>query len=277
MSASLLPESACRSCGEQLPRHARFCPGCGAAVDTEPPALETASGPVVREQVEARWLGIPARFLLLCLGFAAIGAAIGLFVSGRWAWGFVSILFAAIVFAALAEATRRQGSVLVERSARRAADGRAQVATAAEVWRTQLDTALTRWRSRSQLDRLDRDRAPALQALGEAVWRRDKQAERDARKRLEELEAERARVEKEAADRLAGAEQRIRLARLPVQETVLVAPNQPSQPYPPPDEGNPPQPAQVPEAYPPPDEGTPPTPAPDPGPAPHRETETDSE
>ena len=39
----------------------------------------------------------------------------------------------------------------------------------------------------------------------------------------------------------------------------------PSAPYPPPDEGNPPQPAVVPEPYPPPDEGTPPEPAPDPG------------
>jgi len=45
----------------------------------------------------------------------------------------------------------------------------------------------------------------------------------------------------------------------------MVTPNEPSPPYPPPDEGNPPEPAQVPEPYPPPDEGTPPVPAPDPG------------
>jgi hypothetical protein len=52
---------------------------------------------------------------------------------------------------------------------------------------------------------------------------------------------------------------------LHVQEAVMVTPNEPSPPYPPPDEGNPPEPARVPEPYPPPDEGTPPTPAPDPG------------
>jgi hypothetical protein len=46
---------------------------------------------------------------------------------------------------------------------------------------------------------------------------------------------------------------------------MMVTPNEPSQPYPPPGEGNPPQPAVVPEPYPPPDEGTPPAPAPDPG------------
>jgi hypothetical protein len=45
----------------------------------------------------------------------------------------------------------------------------------------------------------------------------------------------------------------------------MVTPNEPSPAYPPPDEGNPPEPAQVPEPYPPPDEGTPPVPAPDPG------------
>ena len=45
----------------------------------------------------------------------------------------------------------------------------------------------------------------------------------------------------------------------------MVTPDEPHAPYPPPDEGNPPEPAQVPEPYPPPDEGTPPVPAPDPG------------
>ena len=102
-----------------------------------------------------------------------------------------------------------------------------------------------------------------------------------------ELEQEGKRIEDELAERLAGADERIRRARLPVQETVMVTPSEagsaggeaaaarpedpgpdapgPSPPYPPPDEGNPPEPAQVPEPYPPPDEGTPPTPAPDPG------------
>ena len=80
-----------------------------------------------------------------------------------------------------------------------------------------------------------------------------------------ELEQEAKRIEDALAEQLAGADERIRRARLPVQETVMVTPNEPSAPYPPPDEGNPPQPAEVPEAYPPPDEGTPPTPAPDPG------------
>jgi hypothetical protein len=208
---------------------------------------------------------MPARFVLLCLGFAAFGAAIGLFATGSWAWGIGMLLVAVILLAALGEATRRSGDVWAQHSSRLAADSRAHAATAAEVWRTRLDTALTRWRTRSRLDAITYERGPALQALGDAVWRGDETAERRARERLVELEQEAKRIEDALAEQLAGADERIRRARLPVQETVMVTPNEPSAPYPPPDEGNPPQPAEVPEAYPPPDEGTPPTPAPDPG------------
>ena len=269
MNASPIRESACPRCGEELAPGARFCSSCGSPVGELPP-FETVPGPVVHENVERRWLGLPARFAILCLGFAAFGASIGLFATGSWAWGIVLLLLAAIFLTALVAVTRQSGGLWLEQSSRLAADGRSQAATTAEVWRTQLDTTLVRWRSRSRLDALETDRRPALQALGEAVWRGDSSAEHEARQRLVELEQERERVEDELAVQLAGAEERIRQARLPVQDTVMVTPNEPSTPYPPPNEGDPPEPARVPEPYPPPDEGTPPTPAPDPG-------QTDSE
>jgi hypothetical protein len=266
MSASPMRESACRNCGAELAPGTRFCGHCGAPTgEGDLPQLETVAGPVVHQSVERRWLGIPARFVLLCLGFAALGAAIGLFATGHWAWGIVILLLAAIMRAALGEVTRRSGDAWVQHSSRLASDGRAHAATAAEIWRTRLDAGLSRWRTRSRLDAVAVERRPALQALGDAVWRGDADAERAARERLVALEQEEKRLEDELAERLAGADERIRRARLPVQETVMVTPNEPSPPYPPPDEGNPPQPAQIPEPYPPPDEGTPPTPAPDPG------------
>jgi hypothetical protein len=281
MSASPIPDSACRNCGEELAPAARFCSNCGAATGDVPP-VETVPGPVAHESVQRRWLGLPARFVLLCLGFAAFGAAVGLFATGSLAWGIVLLLLAVVLLVALAEATRRSADVWVQQSSRLASDGRAHAATAAEVWRTRLDATVSRWRTRSRLDSIAVERGPALQALGDAVWRGDKAAEREARQRLVELEQEGKRIEDELAERLAGADERIRRARLPVQETIMVAPNEagsdggeaaaarpedlgPNPPYPPPDEGNPPQPAEVPEAYPPPDEGTPPVPAPDPG------------
>ena len=287
MSAAPIRDSACPSCGEELPAGARFCPSCGAPAE-ERPALETVPGPVVRGSVEPRWLGLPVRFVLLCLGFAGLGAAIGLFATGNWAWGVFALLVAAILLAALAYATRRSADVWSERSARLAADGRAHAVSTAEVWRTRFDSAVHRWRTRSRLDEIEAERRPALQALGEAVWLKNPSAESAARKRLGALEEERERIEQEHAEHLANAEERIRNARLPVQETLMVTPTStgsiggeaadtrlenrgpeepagPSAPYPPPDEGEPPRPAQVPEPYPPPDEGTPPTPAPDPG------------
>ena len=268
MNASPIEDSACDKCGEVLaPLGARYCSSCGAPASEAPP-FETIPGPVVQESAERRWLGIPSRFLLLCLGFAAFGAAIGLFATGSWAWGLVFLFVAGIVLAALAGATRRTGGLWVEHSSRLAADGRAHAATAAEVWRTRFDASLSRWRTRSRLDSIAVEWSPALQALGEAVWRGDGTAEREARQRLVELEEEAKRVEDALAERLAGADERIRKARLPVQDTLMVTPDEQGAPYPPPDEGNPPQPAEVPEPYPPPDEGTPPTPAPAPEPGP---------
>lgn len=231
----------------------------------ELPPLEEVPGPVAHQRVERRLFGLPARFALLCLGFAALGAAVGLFATGSWAWGVVALLLAAGFLSALGEAVRQGRALWPEQSARLAADGRAQAATVAEIWRTRLETSLTRWRTRSELDQLELERATALRLLGEAVWRGDEPAERKARERIERIEEQRQRLERELGQRVAGAEERIRRARLPVQETVMVTPNVPASPYPPPDEGDPPQPATVPEPYPPPDEGTPPVPAPDPG------------
>ena len=254
----------------------------------ELPPLETVPGPVVTAHVERTWFGLPARFVLLCLACAGLGAAVGLFATGSWGWGIVALLLAAVFFAGLSEAVRQGRRLLPEQSGRLAADGRAQAATAAEIFRTRAGTSLARWRIRSRIDQLELERPQALQELGEAVRNKDKEAQAKAQQRLDELDEKHIQLEAELERELAGAEERIRQARLPVQETLTVAPNSagsvvgeaadaqredrgpegpagPSAPYPPPDEGDPPQPATVPEPYPPPDEGTPPAPAPDPG------------
>src|SRR5207244_11518103 len=119
-----------------------------------------------------------------CLGFAAFGASIGLFATGRWAWGIVLLLLAIILLATLAEGNRRSAGVWAQHSSRLAADGRSHAATTAEVWRTRLDTALSRWRTRSRLDAIAVERGPALQARGDAVLPGDKGAEQKARQQL---------------------------------------------------------------------------------------------
>ena len=218
------------------------------------PLTETVPGPVVREQLEPHWFGVPARFALLCVGCAAVGAAVGLFVASAWGWGVAALLVAVIAFGALREAVRQKGHLLPEQSVRLASDGRSQALTAAEVWRTRLETSLANWRTRSRLDEVKVARGPALQELGAAVRNGDKRAANEASKRLDELDEQERSLEADLELQVANAKERIRLARLPVDETVMVAPDAPNPPYPPPDEGDPPTPAIVPEPFPPPDE-----------------------
>jgi hypothetical protein len=110
----------------------------------------------------------------------------------------------------------------------------------------------------------ERDRA--LEALKELEFdhRTGKVSDDDYRELVGPLRR-RAAETLRALEPRAEAGERIREARFAVQETMMVTPNEP---YPPPGEATPPQPAIVPEPYPPPDEGTPPTPAlvPEPGP-----------
>jgi len=224
------------------------------------PLVERLPGPVAREQVEPHWFGVPARFVLLCVGCAALGAAVGLFVASAWGWGVAALLVAVMAFGGLREAVRQKGHLLPQESARIASDGRSHARTAAEVWRTRFETSLASWRTRNQLGELERERGPALQELGAAVRSGDRRAANEASKHLDDLDARQRGLEADLAWQVAQAKEKIRLARLPVQETVMVTPNEPNAPYPPPDEATPPTPAVVPEPSPPPDEGTPPAP-----------------
>jgi hypothetical protein len=106
--------------------------------------------------------------------------------------------------------------------------------------RARVAAAVDRYRAHTRLDVIDRERRPALVDLGEAVWSGDVAAEGRARARLAELDERRTLVERDLESRLGEAGERIRLARLPVDKTVLVAPNEPSAPLvegttPPPD------------------------------------------
>ena len=108
---------------------------------------------------------------------------------------------------------------------------------------------------------IEAERKSSLADLGAAAHAHDGKAEAAARAKLAELDEREAALRSRLDDGLAQAGERIRKAKLPVQDTMMVLPSEPS---PPPGEATPPQPAVVPEPYPPPDEATPPQPAPDP-------------
>ena len=148
---------------------------------------------------------------------------------------------------------------------RKTADARERAGSILETWRARAVATAEVRRLHSGLAVLEAERRAALLELGAAAHRRDGIAEAGTRARLAELDEREAQLRDELDRRLAHAGERIRLARLSVEETMMVTPNQPNEPYPPPGEATPPEPAIVPEPYPPPDEGTPPVPAPDPG------------
>jgi hypothetical protein len=270
MSASAATE-ACPGCGAGVPIRARFCPECGTQLD-EPvnptvqvqlPPHETGPVPITMQRAEPRWFGVTPPSLLLAVAGLALLLAIVLFAGGHWPYGLILLGLAALLLAGFMEAARRrphsdapvpQGSLVRERTRSAWEEWRARSAAAGEVRRLQ-----------SALLLVEDDRKRALHALGAAAHAQDSTGEAAARAQLAELDAHETALRSELESQLRLAGERIRKAKLPVQDTMMVLPSEPS---PPPGEANPPQPAIVPEPYPPPDEATPPQPAQVPEPAP---------
>jgi hypothetical protein len=256
MSASAPDTEPCAACGAATPPLARFCPECGT------PLGEDLPGEIAMQRAEPRWFGVPPPALVL--GVAAALALVGLvlFATGRWPYGLIAIGAAILFVAAFLEALRRRPGATGGQLGGRA---RERAGSLLEEWRVRAAAAGEVRRLQAALGRVGGEREGAYGALGRAVYGGDAEAEAAARDRLAILDRGEALLRRELAEHVEAADERIRKARLAVADTMLVAPPEPT---PPPDEGNPPEPAIVPEPYPPPDEGTPPEPArvPEPGP-----------
>jgi hypothetical protein len=272
MSASAAAADTCPSCGVDLPPDARFCPACGVAVSAgstvkaELPADEIGPVPVEIKWAEPRWFGVAPPHLLLGIAGVALVVALVLFATGSWPYGLILLGVGALLLAAFLEAARRRPSSAVTRAS---VEARERARSSWETLRARQAAAVEAKRIQSLMIMLESDRRAALHDLGAAAHARDEDAEGQARGRISELEEREAQL-RSALDRaLEEAGERIRKARLPVEETMMVLPTEPA---PPPGEATPPQPAIVPEPYPPPDEGTPPEPArvPEPSPDPPR-------
>jgi hypothetical protein len=144
---------------------------------------------------------------------------------------------------------------------------RARAASTLDVLATRKRAAGEVVRLRQELLAIGQERRERLVALGEAAYAEDAVAVGAGRSAVAALDEREGRVNAELEQVLQDARGRVERARLEVQETQMI---QPTEPYPPPDEGTPPTPEPVPEPYPPPDEGTPPRPPdiPEPGPDP---------
>ena len=248
----------CPQCGTETPFAARFCPGCGELLEEE-----HEPGPVSLQVSEPHWFGLTPPQLLLGIAGAALVLSIVLLAIGHWPYGLILLGLAALLLAAFLEtarrrphahATTRAGIVVRERTHSVLEELRARSTATADARRIQ-----------SGLLHVERERRQALTELGAAAHARDSTAEAGARAKLTELDEREAALSAELEERLWAAGERIRKARLPVQDTMMVLPTEPA---PPPDEADLPEPAVIPEPYPPPDEGDPPEPAVVPEPSP---------
>ena len=225
--------------------------------------------PVTYRRAEPHWFGVPPQSLLLALVLVALVLAIVLFATGHWPFALILLGIAALLAAAFLEAARRRPS---KGFAHATLQARERAYSTMETWRARSFAATEAKRIRRSLTLLEADRRTLLLDLGVAVHANDTGIQGEIRARLAELDRHERDLHAHLEQALAYAGERIRQARLPVQNTMMVLPGEPT---PPPGEATPPQPAVVPEPYPPPDEATPPQPAripeptPDPpGPAP---------
>jgi len=205
------------------------------------PPADTVPTPATVTHVEPRWFGIAPPELLLGAAAVAFALALTLFLSGNWPFGLILLGLAALLGAAFLELARRRPRSRLTRSSRLA---RERAGSTWQTWRTRLAATAEARRIQSALAVLEAERRSVLLELGAAAHRGDGVAEAGARARLAGLDARETALREELSRRLVHAEERIRLARLPVQDTITVRPDEP---YPPPGEGAPPSPAAPPE------------------------------
>jgi hypothetical protein len=210
-----------------LPAEARFCPSCGAQADagsTVPahvPPGEIGPVPVALQRSEPHWFGVAPPQLLLAIAAVALVLAVIFFAVGHWPYGLILLGVGALLLAAFLEAARRRPDSSVTRAS---VDARERARSSWQTLLARQAAATEARRIQNALLLLDSDRRGALQELGAAVHARDATAETGARARLEELDGRETALHTQLAETLGTADERIRRARLPVQETAIVPP-----------------------------------------------------
>jgi hypothetical protein len=218
----------CANCGAAVPWSARFCPACGVQVEAgsteraDIPPHETGPVPVSVERSEPHFFGVAPPNLLLATAVLVAVFAVVLFAGGRWPYGLILIGASALLLAAYLEAVRRRPDSKLTRTS---SDARERARSSWEQLRARQAAVAETRRIQGALLRLESDRKDAVYALGAAAYARNAGAEAAARSRLEELDEQERALRAELARTVSRAEERIRQARLPVEDTMMVPPS----------------------------------------------------
>jgi hypothetical protein len=245
--------SECAHCGSALAAESRYCPECGGRLG---------------EDASSRLRLTPPSPLLLIAVLVGIGGII-LLAGAVWAWGVVALLAAAVLLLF---------DGFVDRSAavRMLADTRGRVSATRESVALKSRGQMGVFRARRELAELHIEKDRIFRQLGEAVYSEDEKGMKAARTAVDAVVGRIRDKEAEIETLIRETEVLIQRVQAPVQETVkLEAPPEPArvpEPWPPPDEGDipePPQPSPG-EPTPGPEEPAPPAEPPTPGVTQHR-------
>jgi hypothetical protein len=271
----------CAVCGAKLPRNARFCAECGRRVGDDTgatvveavPPDETGPVPVHIVEAEPRLFGVTPATALFGAGLASFALGILLVVIGYVLAGALLLGAAVLLFAAFATAAQRRPDTAMARvSADALGSLRARAGVAVETLAAHGSARVELFRLRRVLLDLHAERAGALQALGEAVYRGDEEAAAAGRDRVAALERELEARHEELMRVTASVEERVQKAQLEVQPTEIrqdvEIPGPVPVPEPSPEPSPPVEPPLIPEPTPEPSPPVEPPLVPEPGPAP---------
>ena len=213
-----------------LPDGARFCPACGARLDgtrldraRSTSARETAAYRTV--QAEPHWFGVAPPQLLLGIAVVALVFALVLFATGHWPFGLILLGVGALLLAAFLEAARRRPDSRVHAPV---VDARERARSALETWRARSVAAAEARQIRNALALLESRAARAAPRARRCRPRRDDGAEAAIRARLDGARRAGGAAPRAVRPDARRGGERIRKARLPVQETMMVPPTEPT-------------------------------------------------
>jgi len=187
----------------------------------ELPPDETGPVPVSIMRTEPHWFGVTPPFFVLGVALVVLVVAIVVFASGSWPVGLILLGVGAMLLAVYLEAARRRRHSFV---AHMSADVRERAGSTWESLRVRSLVALETRRIHGELMVVRSQRRDLLLALGEATYGGDQEAAREANERLRELDGREADLKTALEALLAEAGERIRRAKLSVEDTVRVPP-----------------------------------------------------